>query len=364
MIVKEVKGSAGKAYFLIPQDPDDLFSIRRILSREDLVIATTTRVVKQEKEYSRPDRGERISVKVWLRVDSLGFDKMVDRLRIKGIISNASSELVPRGSHHSLTLGIGDNITIEKKRDWLPYEKNIIHRFSDDSLYFLIAVDLQECAVAKLSGTHLGIVPNIYSGHSGKRYHVQTSKTGEPEQFFDEIINILKSQLSAEDIEHTTDKVIIFGPGETKKRLYNFLVRKEKNLSNLASVIEGIDVAGEDGILLFVRSPRMKEVMENSKISTVLSLLDEIMIFVSRGENRFAMGFDDVAKAAAMRAVESVIFSSSIFGTVEEDELVKLLNTIESQGASTFAIDSSTDIGMRVSSLGGIVSVLRYQIGT
>jgi protein pelota len=362
MIVKEVKGSAGKAYFLIPQDPDDLFSIRRILSREDLVIATTTRVIKQEKEYSRPDRGERISVKVWLRVDSSGFDKMVDRLRIKGIISNASSELVPRGSHHSLTLGIGDNITIEKKRDWLPYEKNIIHRFSHDSLYLLVAVDLQECAVAKLSGTHLGIVPNIYSGQSGKRYHVQTSKTGEPEQFFDEIINILKSQLGAEDIEHTGDKVIIFGPGETKKRLYNFLVRKEKNLSNLASVIEGIDVAGEDGILLFVRSPRMKEVMENSKISTVLSLLDEIMIFVSRGENRFAMGFGDVAKAAAMRAVESVIFSSSIFGTVEEDELVKLLNTIESQGASAFAIDSSTDIGMRVSSLGGIVSILRYQI--
>jgi protein pelota len=362
MIVKEVKGSAGKAYFLIPQDPDDLFSIRRILSRDDLVIATTTRVVKQEKEYSRPDRGERISVKVWLRVDSLGFDKMVDRLRIRGIISNASSELVPRGSHHSLTLGIGDNITIEKKRDWLPYEKNIIHRFSDASLYFLVAVDLQECAVAKLSGTHLGIIPNIYSGHSGKRYHVQTSKTGEPEQFFDEIINILKSQLSAEDIEHTTDKVIIFGPGETKKRLYNFLVLKEKNLSYLASVIEGIDVAGEDGILLFVRSPRMKEVMENSKISTVLSLLDEIMIFVNRGENRFAMGFGDVAKAAAMRAVESVIFSSSIFGTVEEDELVKLLNTIESQGASAFAIDSSTDIGMRVSSLGGIVSILRYQI--
>ena len=65
-----------------------------------------------------------------------------------------------------------------------------------------------------------------------------------------------------------------------------------------------------------------------------------------------------------MRAVKSVIFSNSIFGTVEEDELVKLLNTVESQGASAYAIDSSTDIGMRVSSLGGIVSVLRYQIST
>jgi stalled ribosome rescue protein Dom34 len=37
MIVKEVKGSEGKAYFLIPQDADDLFSIRRILSRDDQI---------------------------------------------------------------------------------------------------------------------------------------------------------------------------------------------------------------------------------------------------------------------------------------------------------------------------------------
>ena len=57
MIVKEVKGSEGKAYFLIPQDADDLFIIRRILSRDDLVVAGTTRVIKQEKKYSRPDRG-------------------------------------------------------------------------------------------------------------------------------------------------------------------------------------------------------------------------------------------------------------------------------------------------------------------
>jgi protein pelota len=362
MIVKEVKGSAGKAYFLVPQDADDLFSIRRVLSNDDLVSANTTRVIKQEKEYSRPDRGERINIKVWLQVDSLGFDKMVDRLRIKGTISSASSELVPRGSHHSLTIGVGDNITIEKKKDWLTYEKNIIHKFSDASIYVLVAVDLQECAVAKLSGTHLGIVPNIYSGQSGKRYHGQTTRTSEPDQYFNEIIKVIKSQLSEEDIEHTTGKFIIFGPGETKKRLYNFFVQKDTNLANLATVIEGIDVAGEDGILLFVRSPRMKEVLEKSKISIVLSLLDDIMRFVSRGENRFAMGFAEVAKAAEMRAIESVIFSSSIFGTVEEDELVRLLNTIESQGASAFAIDSSTDIGMRVSSLGGIVSVLRYQI--
>ena len=364
MIVKEVKGSGAKAYFLIPQDADDLFSIRRILSRDDLIIADTTRVIKQEKEYSRPDRGERVNIKVWLRVDNLGFDEMVDRLRVRGTISNASSELVPRGSHHSLTIAIGDSITIEKKRKWLDFEMRIVNGFSDSSIYLLVAVDLEECAVARLSGTHLGIIPNIYSGRSGKRYKLQSSKVATQEPFFEEIYKVIKTQLGSEISEQTKDKLIIFGPGETRKRLLNFFTRKDKNLANLISVIEGVDVAGEDGILVFVRSPKMKEVMENSKLSKVLSLLDNIMISVNRGENRFAMGFKDVARAASLRAVESVIFSSSIFGTVDEQELVKLLNSIESQGASAFAVDSSTDIGTRVSSLGGIVSVLRYSIAT
>jgi protein pelota len=48
MIVREIKGSAEKAYFMIPEDADDLFSIRRILSNDDLIIANTTRVIKQE----------------------------------------------------------------------------------------------------------------------------------------------------------------------------------------------------------------------------------------------------------------------------------------------------------------------------
>ena len=63
-----------------------------------------------------------------------------------------------------------------------------------------------------------------------------------------------------------------------------------------------------------------------------------------------------------MKAIEAVVFSDSIFKTANEDEIVKLLNLIERYGAKMFAVDSSTDIGLRVSSLGGIVAVLRYAI--
>ena len=47
---------------LMPEDSDDLLTIRRILKIDDKIIGETTRVIKQDKEYARPDKGERVHV--------------------------------------------------------------------------------------------------------------------------------------------------------------------------------------------------------------------------------------------------------------------------------------------------------------
>ena len=44
----------------IAEDSDDLLTIRRLIKEGNKIIGETTRVIKQEKEYSRPDKGERI----------------------------------------------------------------------------------------------------------------------------------------------------------------------------------------------------------------------------------------------------------------------------------------------------------------
>ena len=70
----------------------------------------------------------------------------------------------------------------------------------------------------------------------------------------------------------------------------------------------------------------------------------------------------EVSNAASMKAIECLVFSDAIFKTIDENSIVKALNSVESHGAKTFAVDSSTDIGLRISSLGGIVALLRYAI--
>jgi protein pelota len=352
MIVKP-SGTSNTAFLIIPEDADDLFTLRRIIERDDRVISDSTRLVKQVKEYGRPDKGERVKVRLALKVQQSRLDSAVDRLRISGIITDTDNEMVPKGTHHSLSVHAGDTAIIDKGRRWRDIELRMLKRSVSTANFILVAIDTQEAAVAKVSGTHVKVIPNIYSGQSGKRYQ---TKNPDIETYFADVAKTLYSIIGENDM------LIIFGPGESRRRFFNILTNKQFVLKDRVQIVEGIDVAGEDGIFVFLRSKAMKQIMSTSKLAEVSSILDTVMLMVNRGEAKFALGMNEVSNAAALKAIEAVVFSDSIFKTVDEEEIVQLLNLIESHGAKMFAVDSSTDIGLRVSSLGGIVALLRYAI--
>jgi len=335
---------------VIPEDSDDLFNLRRIIKEGDTVVGDTTRVIKQEKDYSRPDKGERIKVRIALMVEKISLDDVLDRLRIGGTISESSNEMVPHGSHHSFILKMNDGITISKKT-WLPVEKNLIVSDTKQLGFLLVAIDTGDCGIARLKGTHLQFIPNIYSGSGGKRYKTNFNI----EKFFEQVQQAIFSIIKEKD------SIIIFGPGETKKRFANFL-QKPQTQKYKIQVVDGIDSGGEDGIYIFTKSQAMKEIMSESKLAKVSSIIDEIMIMANKKSRKFTMGFEETSKANEFGAVDSIVFSDKIIQTYDEKKIIEFLNDTESKGVKTYGVDSSTDIGLRVTGLGGIVSLLRFPI--
>ncbi|MDQ6668142.1 MAG: mRNA surveillance protein Pelota, partial [Thermoproteota archaeon] len=272
MIVREAKGFSGRAYIVIPRDADDLFTLRRTIENGDFVVGETTRVIKHLKQYGRPERGERVKVRVSLKVENTALYDAVDRLRITGIITNTDNELVSRGSHHSMTVRIDDTIMIEKERKWHNAELTILTRSGNTEDFILVAIDTQEASVAKVSGTHIKLIPNIYSGQSGKRY--QSSRKSNPniESFFEDVAKTIQSIMN-NDGGNDACRAIIFGPGEAKRKLHNFLgTEKYRFDKEKLTIVDGVDVAGEDGIYVFLRSSALKEAMSSSKLAAVSSI--------------------------------------------------------------------------------------------
>ena len=332
---------------VIPEDSDDLLNLRRIIKENDKVIGDTTRVLKQDRDYARPDKGERIKVRIALTVEKISLDDVLDKLRVGGTISESSNESVPHGSHHSFILKINDGITISKKK-WLPFEKKLLESSNNQIGFVLVAIDTADCGIARLRGTHLEFMPNMYSGSGGKRYKTNFNI----EKFFDQVQQAILTILKKEDI------VIIFGPGETKKRFSNHIQKSQKfNVK----VVEGIDSGGEDGIYIFTKSQSMKEIMSDSNLSKAALIIDEVMILANKKSRKFTMGFDETYNANQMGAVESLVFSDKAIQDGEQ-RMIDFLNDVEEKGVKIYSVDSSTDIGLRVTGLGGIVSLLRYTI--
>jgi len=90
----------------IPEDSDDLIILRRVIKKGDKIIGETVRVVKQEKDFARPDKGERIKIRLSLEVEKISLDSVLDRMRVGGIIKESNNESVPHGSHHSFIIKI------------------------------------------------------------------------------------------------------------------------------------------------------------------------------------------------------------------------------------------------------------------
>jgi len=334
---------------LIPEEPDDLITLRRIIKKGDRIVGDTTRIIKLEKDYSRPDKGERVRIRIGLDVEKVSLDNVLDRLRIHGIIVESNNESVPKGSHHSFMITMNESFKLIKKQ-WTPIEKKLLQTNNQNVGFLLVALDTSVCGIGRLKGTHLQIMPNIYSGSSGKQYKSDFNI----ESFFE------NAQKAASALINKGDQIIIFGPGETKKRFSNFL--QKTSIGNEYKVIDGIDSGGEDGLYTFTKSQSMKEIMSDSKLTKVLSIIDEIMLRANKKSRKFTMGFDETLKASQYGSIESLVFSEKIIQTEDEEKVIELLNDIEGKGAKVYGVDSTTDAGLRVSGLGGIVSLLRFAL--
>ena len=168
----------------IPEESDDLLILRRIIKKDDKIVGETTRVIKQDKDFSRPDKGERIKIRLAISVEKISLDNVLDRIRVGGTITESNNDAVPHGSHHSFIIKMDHPFNLVKKK-WSPIEKKLAKAKANTDTFILVAIDTSDCGIGKLKGTHLHILPNIYSGSSGKRYKTSFKI----ENFFNDIIN-------------------------------------------------------------------------------------------------------------------------------------------------------------------------------
>lgn len=337
MISKQADSSA----VLVPQDADDLLALRRAVAAGDIVTSETSRAVKREREYARPDRGERVRVKISIEVKKVLLDWSVDVLRISGTITASSNDEISHGASHSILVRPGQRVVVTKK-EWSASQKRLVSGRPAEPGFVIAAIDTRECGIGRITGTRLEILPAIRSGAAGKRYKSKF----EMGPYIAECVEAAASKPGA---------LVAVGPGRTK----NSLAKAAAGRFEKISVLEGVDSGGPDGVHLFTRSDAMREAMAGTKMEKVSGILDEAVRRASSGGGRFAMGIAEAEAACSAGAVASLVFADAALHGGEQ-RVIDVINRAEEAGADTHGVDGSTDMGLRTAALGGIVALLRF----
>lgn len=325
---------------------DDLWHLKYIIEKGDLVFALTKRKSDTTNDKLRPEKVEKVKVRLGIRVEELEFHKFANRLRIHGMIEHG----MDAGSYHTLNIEIGTNLAIVKEH----WKSDQLQRIKDAEeagkrpKVVILAIEEGDADIGFVH--HYGI--EVYSHirqSSGKR---ESSLRNE---FFREVLEQLK-QAVPEDAS-----IVVAGPGFTKEDFMKYFQGLEPELASKA-LIEDTSMIGMSGFQEVLRRGAVDRIMQESRIARESVLIEDLIREISIC-GKAAYGFEEVKNALNYGAVETLLIADETLREGrEKGGIDELLQEVEQAQGKVVVFSTAFEPGDKLRKLGGIAALLRFKI--
>lgn len=336
---------------------NDLYWLSAVIERGDYITMRTFRRVKQDG--LRADSGERVPMTLTLEVDKVKFDPYSSRLRISGIVRVGPEKFGIQGQHHTFSVEEGSILTISKK-SWRRSQLDILRkaeRSSEEGEFILVAMDDEGATLARAYSNRVEEISYIRSRLPSKMSDLR-EREGEERRYFSEILSLLR------ELEEKLKPraIIIGGPGFMKDKFISYVRSKDPKIGERIREAE-TSSATFSGVLEMLRRGETDKVLRDLELTKDMAYVEEVFELLAKGSELITYGLKEVTSAVEQGAAELVLISSSIFFNPEiREEVFSLLDGCERTRAEFRIIDSNSEPGEKLESVGGVVAKLRYKL--
>ncbi|MDF2955199.1 MAG: Stalled ribosome rescue protein Dom34 [Candidatus Alkanophagales archaeon MCA70_species_2] len=348
---RELKPDGRGELSVVPETLDDLWHLKHILEAGDLVYATTQRRVERATDKLRPEKGEKKTVRLGIRVESVEFHKFANRLRVRGVIEAGLETAV--GSYHTLNIEPGVELSIIKA-----WKKHQLKRVEDAERAAarpkVIILTIEEGDAVAGIVRQYGVDEVFYvRAGSGKG---ASDSAGERRTFFGEALSMLKNALR----QFPVDAVIVAGPGFTKDDFLAFVREREPELAAKMK-IESVSSIGLSGFREVLKRGVVEEICREERIAKEVQLIEKLMEEVSK-DGLAAYGDTAVRSALSYGAVEKLLVCDERLRDAGRESVETLLKEAERRGGEVVIFSTEFEPGEMLKALGGIAALLRFKI--
>lgn len=342
---------------VVPDTPDDLWHLYNVIYKGDEVYAMSSRAIKSDTETSRPKSAERVSAFMGVKVESVGWDKFLGRLRVHGLICHAP-DIIPEGAHHTLSIALNQPMTIVKP-EWPKHLLDRLEKASQTEKPLLIlSIDDEGFAIAET-----------------KQYGYETrveQRTRLPgKQDADKRVEATKGyfKLGLDSLQKlwapNHNLIVIIGAGYVKTDFVKYLNEEAKELAKSVVDIKSVNNGGTAGIDEALRSGVLLKAAHQLRVVDETETMEEVMKRLGKGEGNVTYGLVAVENAINMGAVEKLVIADTTLRDADEAQRLKLeglMREVERRRAAITVVSTEHEAGAKLLSLGGIAALLRFPL--
>jgi protein pelota len=344
---------------VIPENLDDLWHLYNVIYKNDEVYAYTSREIKpDEGGYARPKRGERVSVFLGIRVESVNWDKLLGRLRIHGTICEAP-ETVPTGAHHTLNIALNTPATIVKKK-WAQHQIERLKKASKSSEKPIIIVAIDDEGYAIGTTAQYGVQIRAEENVKLPGKLEAEKRTGAIKEYFQKTLDSLRQVWN-----ETHSPIAIIGVGFVKGGFAKFLENEASDVSTSVIDVKSVNNGGVAGIYEAMRSGVLSKTMKQMRIAEEAEVIEEILKRLGKGEQTVVYGMEEVEKAAQLGAVGKLVLADTTLREASDESRLhveELMKDVEHKGGNIIIVSTENESGANLVALGGVAALLRFAL--
>jgi protein pelota len=349
---------------VVPEHLDDLWHLYNVILPNDQVAARTVRRVRREdKEESRPDKGERRPLFIRLIVEEATLHKYSNRLRVKGRILEGPEDLISLGAFHTLNIEPGTKVEIVKT-EW---PRHLLRRLRDAASrkgqrLLLIAVEDDSAVVCVIDDTGVDVRAEL-RGRAGGKYGKYLQSPELTEQIFTGVATLVKETL---DRLPDVMRIVVVGPGSAKDGLAEFLQQRVPAAKGRV-LLDHVSTGTISGVYEAIHRGIVERVAGDIRLNREIRLMDDLMTQLGKGTGKAAYGWDEVERAVQFGAVEALLVLDKTWreAPVEtRQKLENLMRQVEERGGSVDFFSADHEAGKQLAGLGGVAATLRFALPT
>jgi len=340
ILEENLKGNEGEIK-LIPENLEDLWHLRFIIERGDVVYSVTKRASHSDDKL-RGDK-ELITVRIGVEVEKVEFHKFANRLRISGKIVAGIEE----AGFHTLNIVVGRELSIRKswKEEQLKRLKKAVESSKRPEV-LILTVEEGEAVAGALREWG---VEEIFE----KRHSYAKDYGGARKEFFEELFETLKS------IKFRY--LVIAGPGFIKNDFYDFLRQKDAEIAKRSLLVDTSSI-GRRGFIEVLKRRVIDKIVGEIRLAEEAELVERLLEGIAKNE-KVSYGLEDVKRAKEYGAIEILLISDDfLLEEREKWDIDGFMEEVERTGGKVLILSSEFEPGEIVSKLGGICAILRFKV--